>query len=277
MPKRKYTLTEEQRQFIKNNYGRLSQSKLAKELGVHIGAIKYGVRILGLSSPRPFKRSRTLWTEEEVNILKEFYPVRKNSEVLAMLLPGRTERQMYNKVQLMGIHKDKAFWGQYMRDLYNDLSEEQLEQRRKSQFKKGHSTHNKGVPMPEHVREKLKHTWYQKGHQPKHALYDGAITIRNDKEWGQIRYIRVENGKWIPLHHYVWQQAGEEVKKGHVIAFKDGDTSNCDISNLEQITRADNMRRNSIVNYGKEFQSLCLTIASFKRRLKKYRQHSKQQ
>lgn len=216
-------------------------------------------------------------TTDEVKILKEFYPVRKNSEVLAMLLPGRTERQMYNKVQLMGIHKDKAFWGQYMRDLYNDLSEEQLEQRRKSQFKKGHSTHNKGVPMPEHVREKLKHTWYQKGHQPKHALYDGAITIRNDKEWGQIRFIRVDKGRWIPLHHYVWQQAGNEVKEGHVIIFIDGDTSNCAIDNLQQITCADNMRRNSIVNYGKEFQSLCLTIASFKRRLKKYRQHSKQQ
>ena len=273
MPKRKYTLTEQQRQFIKDNYGRLSQRKLAAELCVHFGAIKYGVKILGLSSPRPFKRSRTAWTEDEVKILKEFYPVRKNSEVLAMLLPGRTERQMYSKVQVMGIHKDKAFWGQYMRDLYNNLSEEQLEQRKKSQFKKGHATHNKGVKMPQELRDKLSRTWFQKGHNANpNAQFDGAITWRNYSNWGRVQFIRIAKSKWIPLHHYVWQQAGNEVKEGHVIIFIDGDTSNCAIDNLQQITCADNMRRNSIVNYGKEFQSMSLFLAGYRKRLSKFKQ-----
>lgn len=274
---RKYFLTSEQEQYIRDNYGKLSQSQLASALNVSINSIIGYAKKNGLTSAKTFGKAPVEWSDTEILILKEYYPVRTNAEMLTML-PDKSEKQVYRKANALGIKKDKVFWGQYMKDLYANLSEEQLEHRKKTQFKKGQISHNKGVKMPQELRDKLSRTWFQKGNVCATALYDGAITIRKDASWGQIQFIRIAKSKWIPLHQHVWQQASGKLEKGHVIAFKDGDTANCDISNLEQISRAELMRRNSIVNYGKEYQSLSLTIASFNRKLKKYyQQHLKRQ
>jgi hypothetical protein len=274
--KLKYVLSEAQIQFIKDNYGNISQGKLASVLNISLSAIKYRTKLLGLSSPRAFIKKRIKWTQAEIEIVKEYYPIRRNTEVLAML-PGKTEKQLYVKCSALGIKKDKVFWGQYMKEIYE--TSPNYDKFKSFAFKKGHAAHNKGVPMPEYIREKVKHNWFQKGHTSNpNEQFDGAISIRNDARWGQIQFIRIAKSKWIPLHQLIWQQAGGELKSGHVITFKDGNVNNVAIENLEQISRAELMRRNSIVNYGKEYQSLSLTIAGFNRKLKKYyQQHLKRQ
>jgi hypothetical protein len=46
------------------------------------------------------------------------------------------------------------------------------------------------------------------------------------------------------LHVYLWEQANGPVPEGHICVFKDGNTLNCTLENIECITRAENMRRN---------------------------------
>lgn len=117
---------------------------------------------------------------------------------------------------------------------------------RRGVFRKGHETFNKGKKMPADVRAKVAHTMFQKGHLPHNAktTSDGCIRIRYDNRGIPVKYIRISLGKWEYLSRYVWRQHHGEIPKGHIVTHKDGDSMNCDISNLELISRADNARRN---------------------------------
>lgn len=59
-------------------------------------------------------------------------------------------------------------------------------------------------------------------------------TERIDKD-GYIR-VRVGDGEKLK-HHLVWEKDHEPLKRNEVIMFKDGDKTNCDISNLIKVER----------------------------------------
>lgn len=54
-----------------------------------------------------------------------------------------------------------------------------------------------------------------------------------------------------PVHHIVWMDAGRDIPPGHYLAFRDGDKRNFALENLELVTAAERMRRNSFHNYPK--------------------------
>ncbi len=58
----------------------------------------------------------------------------------------------------------------------------------------------------------------------------------------------------MALHRWVWTLQYGEIPPGHVVRFKDGDTLNCDIENLEVLSLAEHMRRNQ----NKEKQSAAM-------------------
>ena len=55
-------------------------------------------------------------------------------------------------------------------------------------------------------------------------------------------YLRIASG-CVPKHRYVWEQANGAVPEGYVVAFRDGNRQNCDLTNLYLLSRADNARR----------------------------------
>jgi hypothetical protein len=90
---------------------------------------------------------------------------------------------------------------------------------------------------------------FKKGHLPHNTKSDGTITIRNDRSSKtgilcRYKYIRISLGKWTLYQRYVYEQHHGVIPKGCIIAFKDGDSMNCTIDNLECITRAENAHRN---------------------------------
>ncbi len=100
---------------------------------------------------------------------------------------------------------------------------------------------------------------FQKGHLPVNTLYDGAIALRHGhkKRGGKPYYwIRISQNNWKHLHVHLWEQEKGGIPPKNIVAFKDGNTMNCVIDNLELITREENMRRNSIHNYPSELKSL---------------------
>lgn len=58
--------------------------------------------------------------------------------------------------------------------------------------------------------------------------------------------------RWRYVHMIEWEQHHGPVPDGRILRFKDGNTINTDISNLELITRKDNLELNSIHRYPKE-------------------------
>lgn len=112
-------------------------------------------------------------------------------------------------------------------------------------FKKGHPAFNKGRKMPAELYAKCAPTMFKKGQMPKNTREgDGAISIRYDNRGVPVKHIRVALGKWEYLARHVWREHNGEIPKGHIVVHKDGDSMNCDIGNLELISRADNARRN---------------------------------
>jgi hypothetical protein len=57
-------------------------------------------------------------------------------------------------------------------------------------------------------------------------------------------HIRISKGVWEPLHRNIWKKANGEIPPKHIVIFKDGNTLNCELDNLELISKDANARRN---------------------------------
>lgn len=139
-----------------------------------------------------------------------------------------------------------------------------------SRRKPGDVPVNKGVPMSEATREKVKRTWFRKGQLPHNTKADGVIVTRNDKTGKPYQYIRIKKAKWELLHRHLWRQHHRRIPRGMIVAFKDGNTMNCVIDNLELITRQENMRRNSVQNLPTELRKAKQLIGVLNRKINKH-------
>ncbi len=108
-------------------------------------------------------------------------------------------------------------------------------------FKKHSVPWNKGISH--NAGGRSPQTRFKPGNLPANTKHDYAISYRYNKET-PYKYIRVALGVWVLLHRYVWELTNGEIPAGHNVTFKDGDTTNCDISNLELISKRENMERN---------------------------------
>ena len=124
------------------------------------------------------------------------------------------------------------------------LTQQEFERRKSiGMFRKGQISWNKGLSLP-NIRNSGQYT---KGQTPKNTLHDGAITFRRRKNRPNNDYywIRISQNKWQQLHVYLWEKKYGEVSAGYIVRFKDGNHLNCKIENLELITRAQHLRKNS--------------------------------
>jgi hypothetical protein len=90
-------------------------------------------------------------------------------------------------------------------------------------------------------------TQFKAGHEPVNTLHDYAITLRHPHKYRggrQYYFIRLAKGKWEHLHRYLWKQVHGSIPKGKLIVFKNGDTLDCLMDNLEMISMAENVKRN---------------------------------
>jgi hypothetical protein len=129
---------------------------------------------------------------------------------------------------------------------------------------------NKGKGMSKEIREKVSRTWFPSGHLPYNTKEDGIIVGRIDKTGRKYLYIRERVSKWELLHRHLWRNHHGEIPPGMIVAFKDGNTENCVIENLELITREDNMMRNTIHNLPEEIRNTKLLIGSLNRKINKH-------
>lgn len=109
-------------------------------------------------------------------------------------------------------------------------------------FEKGHvpitPAHFKVWEDPRAMKNRFK-----KGHIPHNTKPVGTILKDYDKDKKHVYLkIKVSDSEWKQLHAYNWEQAyGPYDKSKYCILFKDGNTLNCDISNLELITRQEHV------------------------------------
>lgn len=147
-----------------------------------------------------------------------------------------------------------------------------------SYIKKGDVPFNKDKKQqdfmsPEAI-EKTKATRFKKGEiaPNKKHFKDGDITIRAEKlRDGSIRnykWIRIARAKWRMVHVVNWEKQHGPVPEGCIVVFKNKDTMNCDVSNLEMITLEENMARNTIHNYPTELKTTIRLLSKVNKKIR---------
>ena len=111
---------------------------------------------------------------------------------------------------------------------------------KKTQFKKGNKAWNAGTKglTGRNV------TSFAKAIVPHNTTTVGSISKRTDKTGRVYQWIKVDNHKWEMLHRHIWEQVNGAVKPGFIVIFKDGDTMNCVLENLELVHRSSHAVKN---------------------------------
>ena len=110
----------------------------------------------------------------------------------------------------------------------------------RGQFEKGHIPWNKGIKG----FRPSKRTEFKAGHLPANTKYDGYLSLRKKDNGEKYYYIRISQAKWVLYQRYLWEQKYGKIPKGMLIAFKDNNSLNCVLKNLEMISRIENLQRN---------------------------------
>lgn len=263
------TWSDTQTKYLVDNYSKVAIQELASQLGKSYKAIVSKAKTMKLKTGRqPAK-----WTSEERQVLELHYPSTPMPQMLAFL-PGKTQSAIYGQANIMGLKRSEEWLkSKECGRIYKGIAPNGT----RHKFEKGHKTWNAGTKG----LTSRNRTTFKKGNIPPqlHPDGDGAITIRNHKGT-KYKYIRVSKGKWKELHRYLWEQANGEIPKTHIVIFKDGNTMNCELGNLQMITMEDNMKRNTMHNYPQELKELIHIKIGFSRRLnhiiKKYNDTQKQ-
>jgi hypothetical protein len=124
--------------------------------------------------------------------------------------------------------------------------------------------------MSKDVFDKVKKTMFKKGNRPPNWKEPGTIEARKDKNDYFYKYIKISDSNWKLLQRHVWEQNNGEIKPGNVIVFRDKNPMNCEIENLEMITRVENLKRNWLHNYPDEIKTLIKTKNKLIKKIKNY-------
>ena len=206
-----------------------------------------------MSNETPPRRRRRPWTAEEEARLIAAYPDQPTWQVAEMF--GRTLHQIYHKADTLGLKKSPAFFdSQRSGRLRPGAKIGGIETR----FKPGHTTWNKGMKGL-HIGGI--ETRFKPGNRTGKArdAYQPIGTERSSKDGYLQRKINDDlplQARWRAVHLLMWEEVHGPIPPNHAVIFKDGDKQNIALDNLECISRAELMRRNSVHQYGEEIARL---------------------
>jgi len=208
--------------------------------------------------------SRRKWTIEELDLLHQLYPHTITREISFQVQHSLSS--VYGKAKELGLKKSPEFHLSEASGRITPGSKLGASFR----FMPGNSPANKGLKMSAEVRAKAEPTMFKKGDLPHNTKKDGDITIRADKRGIFYQFIRISNGKWESLHRWNWMQAHGPIPKGMNLIFKDRNTLNAELNNLELLTDAELMQRNTIHNYPEDLKEVLRLTAKIKRKIKQH-------
>lgn len=198
--------------------------------------------------------------------MRERYP-HEQTRVLADAL-SRSESSVYGRALVLGIKKSAAFLASPAACRTNGRHGIG------SRFEKGHTPANKGLRRPGWAPGRMRETQFRKGERRGVAveLWKPIGTERISKDGYLERKVNNDlplQRRWRAVHLIVWEAANAPLPKGHAIVFKNGDKTDIRVENLECITRAELMRRNTLHRYPKEIASAIQLLGALQRQINK--------
>lgn len=197
---------------------------------------------------------RRPFTKNEIDYLMQHYPDDTGPEIASAI--GRAVRSVYHKAHSLKLEKSEEFKRSHKSRLFTGI--EGINYR----FQKGNVPWSKGTKG---IITGGIATQFKKGNLPKNTKYDGCITTRKSNHGKLYKWIRVSKGKWIMLHVKIWVDSHGDVPNGKIVVFKNGDTMDIRAENLELISLAENMRRNTIQKYPEDLKKSIRALGKLKR------------
>lgn len=249
----KAILTDESKQYIRDNYLKMSSRHLSEKIGCSRTPILIFLKSQGLSVPADIVekwrvyalKGRSIMTADQDMLLKKH---------LLEIPVKRLARKIGVSDTCLRIR---------IKQLKLKIPIELIEQRKQdSRLKKGHVAWNKGQPMSVKTRKKVSRTWFKKGSLPHN--YNGGEHISKD---GYI-VLSMGEGKVRLKHIHLWEQKNRPLPAGHCLRCVDGNIQNTDPSKWQLITRAKNMELNTIHRYPPEMKKAMKKLSKLSKLIK---------
>jgi len=202
---------------------------------------------------QPTKRRR-FWTTSEEKRLDSLYAATPMSKLVEIF--ERPKSAIYGKAKELGLKRSAEFLAsEHSGRLRSDDNPGVA-----SRFQKGHRAWNKGTPFVAGGRSK--ETQFSSGRLPHNHVPVGTEVMATD---GYLKVKIAEPNTWEWTHRRNWEATNGPIAKGSLLVFRDGDHTNCKVENLELITRAELMRRNTIHRYPEELKTTIRQLGKLKR------------
>ena len=203
------------------------------------------------------KRIGRNFTPEFIQYLKDEFPHKSTYQIADEC--GEKYGTISNIAYRLHLRKSDEYHKAYM-----EKTIENLKHGAGNRFQKGHTSWLKGKKG---VRQSP-HSEFKKGNTPHNTLPIGAQREATD---GYVyRKVSETKPRWKSLQQIVWEEHNGPVPKNHMVLFKDKNARNFDISNLECISRSENMKRNSLLRYPNEIVQAIKTISKLKKQIKNH-------
>lgn len=206
--------------------------------------------------------------------MRERYP-NEPTRVLAASL-ARSTCSVYQRADVLGLQKSAAYLASPASCRTNGR------QGMGTRFPKGHVPANKGLRRPGWSPGRMRDTQFKKGERRGVAtkLWQPIGTERISKDGYRERKINNDlplQRRWRAVHLIVWEEANGPVPGGHAVTFKNGDKADVSLSNLEIMTRAALMARNSVHNLPQPLAQTIQLLGALRRQIRKRTHGSEEQ
>lgn len=251
--------TETEKKFIRDNFEAMTLRQLAAALKRSEGVVKTWTLKLGLR-----RRNRFEWTTERVAIFERMYSNHSAREIAAEL--GTTDLVVNAKSRHSKVRKSP----EYLATLNKQMGENLQKNGFGTRFVKGQKPWCYGKKIG--TRGRAAETQFKKGQVPHNHQPVGTILPVSLTPYLKIKI--AEPNKWEFLHIKTWKDAHGQIPAGMCVVFKDGNRHNCQIENLECITRKELAQRNSIHNLPEELKQTIQTLGQLNRAIKRSKKNA---
>jgi hypothetical protein len=218
-----------------------------------------------------FRAGKRLWSAKEDRVLRQRYPDTPTVELARQL--RRSTSATYGRAKKLGLEKSDAY----------RTSPAACRLRRggnvgvDTRFKKGQVPPNKGLRRPGWHAGRMRETQFKKGERSGVAirLWKPIGTERLSKEGYLERKVNNDlplQARWKAVHTILWEEAHGPVPAGHALAFLNRDKTDVRLENLELITRAELMRRNTVHNLPKPVARAVMLLGALNRQIRRKEQ-----
>ena len=202
--------------------------------------------------------TRKFWTTSDEQRLAELYGDTPMPALIKLF--SRPDYAIYGKAASMGLKRSEAYLA----------SEHACRLRREnnpgeaSRFKKGQQPWNKGISFD--CGGRSVETRFAPGAMPHNNVPVGTERVTDDGiRQRKVRDDGPAHRRWKSVHSLMWEEANGEIPPGHIVVFRDRNTQHLEIDNLELVSRAENMRRNTFHRYPPELKDTIRQLNKLKR------------